>query len=169
MTCEFCRNTYIKKIDGAEICFDCYHKVITGEITKPVKEKRVNLITYLRLKREQKERERIFYDEFGRPMIHSTPIQQSSMASLLASNTLPHQSVVENTGGGVIPSSNVSTLVQPPPVISVNERGYCMKCKQQKNILAPLVVSKETTRGVKHILQGRCQDCGGKISKLVKQ
>ena len=47
--------------------------------------------------------------------------------------------------------------------------GYCVKCREKREFNPTESKSIKTTRGEKYMKQGKCSDCGTKISVMVRK
>jgi len=46
--------------------------------------------------------------------------------------------------------------------------GYCMKCKDRRDMVDMSKRDIQTTRGLKHFVDGKCSVCGTKMCVVVK-
>lgn len=47
--------------------------------------------------------------------------------------------------------------------------GYCVKCKEKREILNPVVENKTTSRGVKRMATGKCKECNTNMGVILKK
>jgi len=50
-----------------------------------------------------------------------------------------------------------------------NPIGYCMKCKHKEEMVDVKKAKKDTTRGIKYMLKGKCKVCGGNVICLINE